>query len=314
MSDRACFDLPTQGVPGPDPGPGRAAAPRADPPPAPPPPPADLAEAGARVLGILGGLKGGALLALSGGVDSALLLDLCAEALGPAALLAVTSRSESLPPEELEAARAQALEAGVAHLALDGHELEIEAFQRNRPDRCFHCKDHLYGQLRRVAGERGLAHVLDGTNADDAGDHRPGRAAAERHGVRSPLLEAGLTKEWVRALSRARGLPTWDKPAEACLSSRFPYGTRVTREGLGRVEQAERALKALGFRAVRVRVHDPVARVEVPLVDLPALLAPSVREAVVRALKEAGFGYVALDLEGLRSGSLNEGLRPPRLA
>lgn len=270
--------------------------------------PSETLALGARVVGALRTLPGGAVLALSGGCDSALLLDLAVEAWGPERCLAVTSRSESLPPEELEAARAQAASCGVEHVVLRGSELDIAAFRDNGPDRCFHCKDHLYAQMRRLADERGLAHVLDGTNADDAGDHRPGLGAARRHDVRSPLLEAGLTKPAVRELARLRGLATWDKPAEACLSSRFPYGTPVTREGLGRVEAAERALKALGLRTVRVRVHDPVARIEVPLADLPRLLADDVRRRAVEALRAAGFAYVALDLEGFRSGSLNEPL------
>jgi uncharacterized protein len=231
---------------------------------------------------------------------------------GPEQVVAVTSRSESLPTEELEAARAQAAAAGVEHVVLRGSELEIDAFRRNAPDRCFHCKNHLFEQLARVAAERGLPQVLDGTNADDAGDHRPGLAAAARHGVVSPLLAAGLTKHWVRELSRAHGLATWDKPAEACLSSRFPYGTEVTAEALGRVERAERHLKALGFGTVRVRVHDPVARIEIPREDIPALLAEDVWEQAVRGVKAAGFRYVSLDLEGFRSGSLNEALRESR--
>ena len=266
-------------------------------------------EAEAAVLAHLRGMTGGGVVALSGGADSALLLSLAAEAWGPAACLAVTSRSESLPPEELAAARAQAAAVGVEHVRLRGSELDIEAFRRNGPDRCFHCKDHLYGEMRKLAEARGLAHVIDGTNADDAGDHRPGLGAAREHGVASPLLACGVGKAWVRAISRHRGLDTWDKPAEACLSSRFPYGTEVTREGLAKVESAERALKALGFRVVRVRVHEGVARIEVPAADLGALLADGVRQRAVEAVREAGFDYVAVDLEGFRSGSLNEPLR-----
>ncbi len=269
----------------------------------------DPQDAASRVFAELARYEGGGVVALSGGADSALLLDLAAEAWGPGATLAATSRSESLPPEELEAAREQARCAGVEHVALDGGETDIEAFRRNAPDRCFHCKDHLYGEFRALADARGLAHVLDGTNADDVGDHRPGVAAAKRHGVVSPLLDAGVTKPWVRALSKARGLSTWDKPAEACLSSRFPYGTRVTKDGLDRVYRAERALKELGFRTVRVRVHDPVARIEVPLEDLPALLAPGVREKAIEGVRAAGFAYVSVDMDGFRSGSLNETLR-----
>jgi uncharacterized protein len=254
---------------------------------------------------------GGALVALSGGADSALLVSLAREALGTGRVLAATSRSESLPPGELDDAREQAAGAGVEHVVLAGHETDLEGFRRNGPDRCFHCKDALYGELATLALSRGFAVVVDGTHADDLEGHRPGHAAALRHGVRSPLLECGLGKLWVRAVSRRRGLSTWDKPSEACLSSRFPYGTEVTPEGLARVARAEQVLKTLGLRSVRVRVHDPVARIEVPLDALPALLEPGVRERVVEGIKAAGFAYVALDLEGLRSGSLNEVLRPP---
>ena len=274
-----------------------------------PAPPADVLEAELRVREVLRGLRSG-VVALSGGTDSALLVALAGSEWGPGRCVAVTSRSDSLAPEELEDARAQARSAGVEHVVLEGHEVDLEAFRRNAPDRCFHCKDTLYAAARSVAAERGLAWVLDGTNADDLGDHRPGLAAAGRHGVRSPLLEAGLGKPWVRAVSKALGLPSWDKPAEACLSSRFPYGSEITREGLARVRDAERVLKDLGFRVVRVRIHDPIARVEVPLEDVPALLAPGIRDRVVSGLKGLGFAYVALDLEGFRSGSLNEPLRP----
>lgn len=274
----------------------------------PPPPPPDVAEAEARALDVLHAIGRRGVVALSGGCDSALVLDLAAEAWGAANVLAVTSRSESLPHEELGEAREQAAAAGVEHLVVDGEELSIEAFRDNAPDRCFHCKHHLFDRLRRIAEERGFEHVLDGANADDVGDHRPGMVAGRALGVVSPLLRAGLTKPWVRALSRHRGLPTWDKPAEACLSSRFPYGTRVTAGGLDRVYRAERALKDLGFATVRVRVHDPVARIEVPVEDLPAVLAPGIRERVLEAVKAAGFAYVALDIQGFRSGSLNETL------
>jgi len=277
-------------------------------PPVPPAPPHDVAEAEVRALDVLRDLGGRGLVALSGGCDSALVLHLAAEAWGPQNVLAVTSRSESLPHEEMAEARGQAEALGVEHVVIDGEELSVEAFVRNAPDRCFHCKNHLFERLRRIADERGLEHVLDGANADDVGDHRPGLVAGRALGVVSPLLRAGLTKPWVRALSHHRGLATWDKPAEACLSSRFPYGTEVTAEGLDRVYRAERALKDLGFATVRVRVHDPVARIEVPTADLAAVLAPGLRERIVDAVKAAGFAYVALDIQGFRSGSLNETL------
>lgn len=269
----------------------------------------DPADAADRAVAWLRARPGGAVVALSGGADSALVLDLAVEAYGADGVVAATSRSESLPAEELTAARAQAARLEVEHVPLSGSEVDVPAFQRNTPDRCFHCKQTLYGEVRALAEARGLAHVVDGTNADDAGEHRPGLAAGERIGVLSPLLAVGISKPWVRAISRHRGLDTWDKPADACLSSRIPYGTEVTRAGLDRVYRAERVLRDLGFRELRVRVHDPIARVEVPPSTWPALLAPGVREAVVDGLKALGFTYVALDIEGLRSGSMNEGLR-----
>lgn len=252
----------------------------------------------------------GAVVALSGGTDSALVLAVAAEVLGRSRCVALTSRSDSLASRELSDARAQAASAGVEHVVLAGREVDLEAFRRNERDRCFHCKDALYGAARAEAERRGLGGVLDGTNADDLGDHRPGLLASARHGVASPLLEAGLGKPWVRAVARALGSPWWDKPSESCLSSRFPYGTPITEAGLARVAAAEDVVRALGFRVVRVRVHDPIARVEVPLEDVPALLAAGLRERVVEGLKALGFVYVAIDAEGFRSGSMNEGPAP----
>lgn len=275
-----------------------------------PPPPTDAAEAERRLRDVLRPLGGG-VVTLSGGVDSALVLTVAAQEWPKGRCVAVTNRSDSLADRELEDCRAQVAAAGAEHVLLPGHELDVDAFRRNAPDRCFHCKDTLYAGALEVARARGLAWVVDGTNADDLGDHRPGLAAVERHGVRSPLLEAGLRKPWVRAVAKALGLPWWDKPADACLSSRFPYGTEITREGLARVAAAERVVKDLGFRVVRVRVHDPIARVEVPVEDVPALLSPGLRERVVEGIKALGFTYVTLDLEGFRSGSMNEPLRAP---
>jgi uncharacterized protein len=275
-----------------------------------PEPPASVDEAHGRLLAALRPLGGG-VVTLSGGTDSALVLAAAAAAWGPSRCVAVTSRSDSLAPRELDDARAQAAAAGVEHVVLAGHEVDVEAFRRNAPDRCFHCKDTLYGAARAEADRRRLPWVVDGANADDVGDHRPGLAARDRHRVRSPLLEAGLTKPWVRAVARALALPWWDKPAESCLSSRFPYGTPITHEGLARVRDAEEIVRSLGFRVVRVRVHDTVARIEVPAADVPALLAAGLRERVVAGLKALGFVYVAVDVEGFRSGSMNEALRPP---
>lgn len=275
-----------------------------------PAPPQSVDEARQRLRAALAPLGGG-VVTLSGGTDSALVLCAAAEAWGRGRCVAVTSRSDSLAPRELDDARAQAALAGVEHVVLAGHEVDLDAFRRNAPDRCFHCKDTLYGAARAEADRRGLPWVVDGANADDVGDHRPGLAARDRHRVRSPLLEAGLSKPWVRALARELGLPWWDKPAESCLSSRFPYGTTITHEGLARVRDAEEIVRSLGFRVVRVRVHDTVARIEVPAADLPALFAPGLRERVVAGLKALGFVYVAVDAEGFRSGSMNETLRPP---
>lgn len=274
-----------------------------------PPPPLSLEEAEARARAVFRSIPGG-VVALSGGTDSALVLALAASEWGRSRCVAVTSRSESLAAEELADAKAAAEREGVEHVVLPGSEVDVEAFRKNDWDRCRHCKDSLFEAAVRVAEERGLPCVVDGTNADDVGDFRPGLAAARARGVRSPLLEAGLSKPWVRALAKRLGLPTWDKPSESCLSSRFPYGTGITREGLARVEAAERVVKDLGFTVVRVRVHDPIARVEVPARDLPAALLPGVRDRIVSGLKALGFVYVALDLEGYRSGSMNEPLAP----
>jgi uncharacterized protein len=253
---------------------------------------------------------GGGVVALSGGVDSHVVLALAAVEWPAGRCVAWTSRSESLAPDELADARAAAEAAGVEHVVAAGSELDLPAFRRNEADRCFHCKDSLFEAASALARARGLPAVVDGTNADDVHDVRPGLLAATRRGVRSPLLEAGLSKPWVRAVAKGLGLASWDKPSESCLSSRFPYGTEVTREGLARVLAAERVVKDLGFRVVRVRVHDPVARVEVPLEDVPAALAAGIRERLVAGLKTLGFDHVAIDLEGYRPGSLNDAVRP----
>lgn len=255
-----------------------------------------------------------AIIAFSGGVDSTFLASVAHEVLGPGAL-AVTGVSPSLPEGELEDARRLARLIGIQHELIATNEMDDPSYVKNGPDRCFHCKDDLYGRLAAMATERGYAFVLDGCNVDDTGDYRPGRQAAARHGVRSPLLEAGLTKDDIRALSRQRGLPTWDKPAMACLASRLPYGTPVTVESLGRIAQAEEYLRSLGIRQVRVRHHvlpggDTVARIETDGVGMQTLL--TFHREVTERLKTLGYLYVTLDLAGYRSGSLNEGLtRPP---
>jgi uncharacterized protein len=252
-----------------------------------------------------------AIVAFSGGVDSTLLAAIAYEALGER-VVAVTGVSPSVPRAEVEEARALAAQIGIRHECIDTSEMDDPEYVKNNPDRCFHCKDELYGKLAAIANERGVAFVLDGCNLDDTGDFRPGRRAAVDHGVRSPLLEAELTKDDIRELSRERGLPTWDKPAMACLSSRIPYGTPVTVEALSLVEQAERYLRSLGIRQVRVRHQvlasgDPSARIETDDAGMTTLLGH--RSEITDRLKALGYLYVTLDLTGYRTGSLNEALK-----
>ena len=248
------------------------------------------------------------LVAYSGGVDSAYLAWAATRVLGPAAL-AVTADSPSYPERHRALAIDVARRFGLRHEFIQTHEVEDPEYRLNAPDRCYHCKHELYGQLARIAAERGIAAVADGSNADDRGDYRPGRRAAREARVISPLDEAGLTKDDIRALSRAAGLPTWDEPASACLSSRIPYHSEVTVPKLRAIEQAEDAIRALGFGVVRVRHHGDVARIEVAADDLPRMADRRMAQAVDAAVRAAGFRYVAVDLRGYRLGSLNEGLR-----
>jgi pyridinium-3,5-biscarboxylic acid mononucleotide sulfurtransferase len=249
---------------------------------------------------------GSVLVALSGGVDSVLVTAVAQRVLGGRAV-AATAVSPSLAAAERAEAEAMAAAVGVRHLLVETDEVDNPAYAANTTDRCFFCKDTAYGVFTRLAAEQGLAAVVDGTNADDQGDHRPGRRAAREHGVRSPLAEAGLGKAEVREWARELGLEVWDKPASACLSSRIPYGSPVTPEKLRQIEAAEEALRRLGFRQCRVRHHGSVARLEIEPAELATALAE--RQAVAEAVKAAGFAYVALDLEGFRSGSLNEVIR-----
>ncbi len=253
-------------------------------------------------------------VAFSGGVDSAYLLSACLDQLGPERVLAVTVDSPLLPREELETARQLARQLGTRHEILVFDELDRPEIASNPPDRCYHCKRARFEGLRLFAEQTDGAYVLlHGENADDRYDYRPGSRAAEELGVRAPLAEAGLTKADIRALSRQRGLPTWDHPAAACLATRFPYGETLSREGLARVEAAEVALHALlGARGLRVRDHHPVARIEVPREMIARLAAEPLRAAVVEALRAAGYRYVALDLDGYRMGSMNDQLESRR--
>ena len=248
----------------------------------------------------------GALVAYSGGADSAFLADVAHEVLG-LRMVAVTAVSESLAPEERAQAALVARTRGWRHEEIHTREIDRPEYRQNAPDRCFFCKDELFDTLDALAIERRAA-VLVGTNLDDTGDFRPGLRAAREHGVRAPLLEAGLGKDEIRELSRARGLETWDKPASACLASRIAYGIEVTPERLDRVARAESFLRTLGFRQLRVRDHGELARIEVPLEEVERLTEPVTRAHVVEHLKALGFHHVTLDLEGFRSGSMNASL------
>jgi len=246
---------------------------------------------------------GGALVAFSGGVDSSLLLAAAHEALGERAVAAI-GRSETYPAREREAASALAARIGARVRELETTELEDPAYVENPPDRCYVCKTALFTALRRLAQEEGLEAVVEGSNADDRSDHRPGMRAARELGVRAPLAEVGMTKVEIRQLARARGLPVWNKPSLACLASRIPYGSPITAPRLARIDRAEQAVRALGFEQVRVRDHGDVARVEVDPGELSSAL--EAREQLVAGVRGAGFRYVALDLEGYRTGAMNE--------
>jgi pyridinium-3,5-biscarboxylic acid mononucleotide sulfurtransferase len=253
---------------------------------------------------------GSAVVAFSGGVDSSVVAALAARTLGSRAL-AVTAVSPALAFGELEGARGVAAAIGVEHMVIATDELGREGYRRNARDRCYHCKTELYGELSALATERGFAVLLSGANADDRGDWRPGLRAASEHRVRHPLLEAGAGKDDVRALARRLGVPSADKPASPCLASRLPYGTRVEPATLAQVDRAERSVRELGYPVLRVRHHGDLGKLELPAADLERALSPAARAAIAAALREAGYARTAIDLEPLRSGALNEGLRPP---
>jgi len=251
------------------------------------------------------GRQGPVCVSLSGGVDSSVVLAAAVAVFGPGQVAALTADSPTFIAGELAAARRLCADLGVQHLVVQTAELDDERFVANPPDRCYHCKAGLLGLLLAAADELGCVALFDGVNADDPADHRPGLRAADERGVRHPLLEAGLGKQAVRTLARELGLAAWDRPADACLASRIPYGERITAEKLRAVAAAEAALHRLGFAECRVRHHGALARVELPVGELPRATG-EVRLQLIAAVAAAGFTYVALDLQGFRSGSLNE--------
>ena len=250
---------------------------------------------------------GSVVVAFSGGVDSTLVAKAAKDALGDRAILA-TADSESYPSEELEEARRLAAFLGMRHRVIKTLEMQNPEYTSNPPNRCYFCKDELFTRLEPIAREEGMGHLVYGANMDDLGDHRPGMKAAREKQVRAPLIDAGLYKAEIRELSRQLGLPTWDKPSFACLSSRFPYGDAITADKLRQVEQAERVVRSLGFRQFRVRHHDKLARLEIAREEMPRLWEDGRAETISAGLREIGYLYVTLDLQGFRSGSMNDGL------
>jgi uncharacterized protein len=247
------------------------------------------------------------IVAFSGGVDSTFLLK-AASLAGLHDLLAVTGVSESLPDDELTFTREMTSMLKIRHREIITDELNNKKYADNPPDRCYYCKKELFGKLKDIAAKENYSYVLDGSNSDDEDDWRPGKRAAAEEGVRSPLCNAGLTKEEIRKLSHKLDLPTWNKPATPCLASRFPYGNKITPEALGKVYQAEQYIRQFGINELRVRNHPDVARVEINPADFPVIMNNEVRQKIIDHLKSLGFRYVTLDLQGFRSGSGNEAI------
>ncbi|MGO9450065.1 MAG: ATP-dependent sacrificial sulfur transferase LarE [Candidatus Binataceae bacterium] len=249
------------------------------------------------------------IVAFSGGVDSTFALKVAHDTIGDR-VTALTTTSPTMPDEDHETAVRMAAEIGARHLVIDSNELEIPGYAANPINRCYLCKSNLFEMCEAKAAELGIAAIVDGLNLDDLHDYRPGMKAASERRVRHPLVEAELTKAEIRELSRSMGLDTWDRPASPCLSSRFPYGTEITPEGLRKVAEGEKVLHALGFRVARVRYHGEVARIEVERSEMARVFEPEVRDLVDRELKRIGFRFVTIDSKGFRSGSLNEGIVP----
>lgn len=254
---------------------------------------------------------GQVMIAYSGGTDSAYLAWAAQQALGPACV-AITADSASIPESHKRDAEAFAAQFGIRHEYIPTFEFDNPDYAQNAPDRCFHCKDELFKRMEEVGQERGIVHIIYGVNMDDLGDYRPGQSAAKRHQVKAPLVEAEMTKAEIRELSRMAGLPTWDRPASACLSSRIPYGTPVTIHVVKTVEKGEEELKALGFRQFRVRFHEKLVRIEIAREEMDKALSLDMAGKMLAIFKPLGFHYVTLDLEGYRQGSMNEVLGLPK--